>query len=191
MGKGLWLGVLFGILLLSLNSSQFVFADGDDSPPECDDSDFKDDNIPDDETMSMYDAGDGNIITGICIKSGNDAFGDLKHSGLITTDGTYGDANHPQDGLVSDVCFEVEGLGEQKVIVTEVGPRGCKDLSHVHYFIESDGVPPGEIVGGKLLSIDTTALLLAGVQSTTWTIPVMLSIVGIGMFVVSRKSENS
>ena len=46
-----------------------------------------------------------------------------------------------------------------------------------------------EVVGGELLPIDSTALLLAGAQSTTWMIPVVLSGIGIGLFVVSRKSE--
>ncbi len=48
-----------------------------------------------------------------------------------------------------------------------------------------------EVVGGELLPIDSTALLLAGAQSFSWMIPVVLSVLGIGMFVVSRKSENS
>ncbi len=46
-------------------------------------------------------------------------------------------------------------------------------------------------VGGNLVPIDSTALLLAGAQSTSWMIPVILSGIGIGLFVVSRKSENS
>jgi len=48
-----------------------------------------------------------------------------------------------------------------------------------------------DVVGGELLSIDSTALILAGAQSFSWMIPVVLSIVGIGLFVASRKSENS
>jgi len=48
------------------------------------------------------------------------------------------------------------------------------------------------MVGGELLPIDTTSLLLIEAQYTTWLIPIVLStIVGIGIFVVSRKSENS
>jgi len=47
------------------------------------------------------------------------------------------------------------------------------------------------IVGGELLPIETTSLLLAGAQSFSWMIPVVLSVLGIGLFVVSRKSENS
>ncbi len=48
-----------------------------------------------------------------------------------------------------------------------------------------------KLVGGELLPIDSTALILAGAQSFSWMIPVLLSGIGIGLFVVSRKSENS
>ncbi len=44
-------------------------------------------------------------------------------------------------------------------------------------------------VGGNLVPIDSTTLLLAGAQSFSWMIPVVLSVLGIGLFVVSRKSE--
>lgn len=44
-------------------------------------------------------------------------------------------------------------------------------------------------VGGTLLDIDTTSLILAGGQSTTWMIPVVLSALGIALFTVSRKTE--
>jgi len=53
------------------------------------------------------------------------------------------------------------------------------------------GHPPDEVVGGELLSIDSTALILTGAQTFSWMIPVVLSVLGIGLFVVSRKSENS
>ena len=43
-------------------------------------------------------------------------------------------------------------------------------------------------IGGKLLPIDTTDLLLAGVQTNlAWIVPVVLSAVGIGIFVIRRK----
>ncbi len=44
------------------------------------------------------------------------------------------------------------------------------------------------IVGGEFLPIDSTALLLASAQSFSWMIPVVLSGLGIGLFVVSRKA---
>jgi len=57
------------------------------------------------------------------------------------------------------------------------------------YELEINLVPETPVVGGEFLSIDTTALLLAGAQSFSWMIPVILSGIGIGLFVVSRKSE--
>jgi len=44
-------------------------------------------------------------------------------------------------------------------------------------------------VGGELIPIETTSLILAGAQTFSWMIPVILSVLGIGLFVVSRKSE--
>jgi len=48
-----------------------------------------------------------------------------------------------------------------------------------------------DVVGGEFLPIDSTALLLASAQSFSWMIPVILSGIGIGLFVVTRKSKNS
>jgi len=45
------------------------------------------------------------------------------------------------------------------------------------------------VVGGEILPIESTSLLLASAQSFSWMIPVVLSVLGIGLFVVSRKSE--
>jgi len=47
-----------------------------------------------------------------------------------------------------------------------------------------------EVIGGKYLPLDNAALLLAGAQTFSWMIPVVLSGIGIGLFVF-RKSENS
>jgi len=41
-------------------------------------------------------------------------------------------------------------------------------------------------VGGEIIPIDTTALLLAGAQSFSWMIPVIVSAIGIGI-VIARK----
>jgi len=45
-------------------------------------------------------------------------------------------------------------------------------------------------VGGELIPIESTSLILAGAQTFSWMIPVILSGIGIGLFVF-RKSENS
>jgi len=52
---------------------------------------------------------------------------------------------------------------------------------------DDGGISP--VVGGEIIPIDSTALLLAGAQTFSWMIPVIVSAVGIGLFVVSRKSE--
>jgi len=50
---------------------------------------------------------------------------------------------------------------------------------------------PTQVIGGELIPIETTSLILANTQSFSWMIPLVLSVLGIGLFVVSRKSENS
>jgi hypothetical protein len=47
----------------------------------------------------------------------------------------------------------------------------------------------GKVIGGELIPIESTSLLLAGAQSFSWMIPVVLSVLGIGLFAVSRKSK--
>jgi len=49
--------------------------------------------------------------------------------------------------------------------------------------------PVTPVIGGEIIPIETTSLILAGAQSFSWMIPVVLSVLGIGLFVVSRKSE--
>ena len=60
-------------------------------------------------------------------------------------------------------------------------------FDEVAFFLTGDST----LVGGDFLPIETTSLLLASAQSFSWMIPVILSGIGIGLFVVSRKSENS
>jgi len=46
-----------------------------------------------------------------------------------------------------------------------------------------------QVIGGEIIPIEQTTLLLTGTQSFSWMIPVLLSGIGIGLFVVSTKSE--
>ena len=46
------------------------------------------------------------------------------------------------------------------------------------------------VVGGQNIPIETISLLIAGAQSTTWMIPVVLSIVGIGLVFLRRDHKN-
>jgi len=161
--------VIFSILLLgSVTTSQVVFADANDTPGDgsCEGGPTNDDGGP-----TMIDVGAGNIITGVCVKSGNEALGAYQHSVLITEDGTIAD------------CYVVSGIGTSKVTITE--KEGCKDISHVDYFVE-----PGDLIGGHGIPNDKTSLLVAGSQVTTsWMIPLLVSAVGIGIFIVSYKKE--
>lgn len=56
---------------------------------------------------------------------------------------------------------------------------------------DADPEDPRElVVGGEIIPIESTSLILAGAQSFSWMIPVLVSGIGIGSFVISRKSEN-
>ena len=94
-------------------------ADGSDSPPECELA-YKLEVAEGSPAarQATVKAPDGYVIDAICIKSGENAFGDLKHSALITADGVYSG-------------FTVVGLGSEKVTVT--AGAGIKDISHVDY----------------------------------------------------------
>jgi len=170
--------VIFSVLVLvSANTSQFVFADGNDTPAEC--------NVgpttPDEEVMhptTTVNADPGDIITEICIKDGTMAFvnpspppDSIQHSQLITTDGIYG---------LND-CYDVDGIGTQTVTVSEL----CQNMgiSHVDYTVE-----PGDMVGGHGGITDNTALLVSGSHLTaSWMIPLIVAAIGIGAFVFTRK----
>ena len=53
-------------------------------------------------------------------------------------------------------------------------------------------MPPDEIIGGEIIPINTTALLLAGVQSVSmWMIPVVVSGIGIGVFVIMKIKKSN
>jgi len=46
---------------------------------------------------------------------------------------------------------------------------------------------PSQVIGGKIIPLDTAALLLAGTQSVSWMIPILLFAAGIGLVLVRRK----
>ncbi|MGI0056936.1 MAG: hypothetical protein ACREAK_06125 [Nitrosarchaeum sp.] len=82
-----------------------------------------------------------------------------------------------------DITYRIDFIGSSG---GSLGPRTGSTTETVR--ILSDG--SSTVVGGELIPIDTTSLLLAGVQMTaSWLIPVIVAGAGIGLFVVSRKSE--
>jgi len=61
--------------------------------------------------------------------------------------------------------------------------QNTDDNNRIQVFDTNDGV----IIGGTIIPLDTTALLLAGAQSISmWMIPVVISGAGIGVFVIMR-----
>jgi len=159
-------------LVLGLVTIQFAFADGKDSPAECLGG-LKDDT----GGPTTIDVGVGNTITGICIKSGNEAFEEWKHSGLITEDGTVG------DGYFENECYTIMGIESHTVTIIETGNNACKEISHVDYFVYM-----AYLVGGHGGITDNTALLVSGSHLTaSWMLPLIVSAIGIGVFVFTRK----
>ena len=85
--------------------------------------------------------------------------------------------------LVSD---SVE-FGSARFFVDDGGLVNWQGPFSQHLWFQITGTD--QLVGGESLPIDSTALVLAGAQSFSWMIPVVLSGIGIGLFAVSRKSE--
>ena len=65
-----------------------------------------------------------------------------------------------------------------------ISPAGSPDTSSGSII----ATPDITLIGGEFIPIDSTALLLAGAQSTaSWMIPVLISAVGIGLVLVRKK----
>ncbi len=76
-------------------------------------------------------------------------------------------------------------FGNDRLFTTVLPPVWIGAGEDRAFFLTGDDA----IIGGKIIPIETTSLILAGAQSFSWMIPLMLSVLGIGLFVVSRKSE--
>jgi len=117
----LFLGLLSSVYFLP-NSSNSALANGG-SNNECNDvSDIS----PISVNLATYTAPSGYTITGVCIKAGNDMFGD-GHSGVLGN-GTY-------NGTTGNACYVVTGVGSQTVTVTRIASgNSCKELSHIDVY---------------------------------------------------------
>jgi len=137
---------------------------------------FTSSNITNECTGTITMNGDG-LRSGRIISSGT-----IVNSGLIILNGGDGAIS---GGLIGGTIINHNTITENPGIGVNSGI-----ISGGGTMLIEDPIPcPEEIVGGKTLLIDSTALLLAGAQSFSWMIPVVLSGIGIGLFVVSRKSE--
>lgn len=74
------------------------------------------------EDLKTYSAPSGQVVTGVCIKSGTNMFGD-SHSEVLGN-GTY-----------ENNCYEVSGIGTQTVTVKRIGSgNNCQGLSHIDVY---------------------------------------------------------
>jgi len=141
---------------------------------------------------------DGEILTTVLINQGPfTCLEDLE--GQIFLDGVPNDFHaadvliQTPDGVFTGNCdidvpeppnFEISfDIVDDEVV--------CTPGSSTLVFLSLIPKPIPQPVGGELIPIETTSLILAGVQTFSWMIPVLLSGIGIGLFVVSRKSKNS
>ena len=103
-----------GILV---GSGQVSYADGDGSSDACK-TGVKSPENPGNEWV--YNADEGMVVEGVCIKSGENMFGGNKHSGVLAN-GTY------ENG-----CYTVSGVGTRTVTVKRVREgNDCQAISHV------------------------------------------------------------
>jgi len=170
--------VIFSILVLvSANISQFAFSDGANSPAAC----LSANSNVFSNNAGTFDAGAGNLIIGVCIKTGLGGQGGpsfangLDHSNPIL----FGPVTVGVDNAGG--CYDVSAIPAQVVTVTDTGLPGCMGQSHVDYIV-------GDLVGGHGGITDNTALLVAGATlNASWMLPLIVSAIGIGVFVVTRK----
>ena len=86
---------------------------------------------PDSADQATYDAG-GDIVTGVCIKSGVNTWGG-NHSPLFTSDAT---------NILA--CYSVSGIGSSSVIVLRTGAPSstCQAISHIDVVVETPTPTP-------------------------------------------------
>jgi hypothetical protein len=100
---------------------------------------------------------------------------DPDNDGIFSTDNCPTVFNPPPAPGVPQVDTDGDGLGDACDICLDDPLNQC---------LASDG----QSIGGELMPIDSTSLLIVGIHSnTSWLILVVFSIVGIGLILVRRK----
>lgn len=161
------LNLLLATLFIALQMPLFVLtpkmvhADGNGSPDACLNttanvlgSQGGSDNPGGSEDLVVVDVGAGNIVSGVCIKSGSNMFGGNQHSGVLGN-GTY-----------EDNCYTVTGVGTQTVTVTRIGSGpDCQGISHID--VVTKPVPTTVEVIKKLNPTDDDGLFNLRVEGVT------------------------
>jgi hypothetical protein len=119
--------VLASILatLLFAGLAGLASADGNGSPGDC----LGGPSVDGDADHLEYDAGTGNVVSGVCIKSGSNTFDGDKHSDPLG-DGFYDNNGNVVDE--ADACYSISGVGSQTVEVDRLfSSNQCQGLSHI------------------------------------------------------------
>ena len=200
-------GTLLVFLVTSMFSSQSAFAGVGFCffAPDCDDGNVCTDdicigssppiipglcsNIP-----NLNACNDGNECTSLDICQGGNCVGALPNTGNACGDPTSSQCSNP-DTCLSGVCVdndENSGVSCEADQDECTGPDTCDGSGTCEAGPPITGTPacfPVSQIGGEIISIESSSLILAGAQSFSWMIPLVASGIGIGLFVVSRKSE--
>jgi hypothetical protein len=141
-GVGSVLAVLGAILLVVTlwgGGSTPALADGQGSPAACNDGPNVDGNIsPDSDDLATHTVAAGNVVTGVCIKSGQE----LGHTGPLAN-GTYDGNGNPVAPGSPTACYTVSGVGTPTVTVTRVGDGSdCQAISHIDVLFEKAAPTP-------------------------------------------------
>ncbi|MFB5631359.1 MAG: hypothetical protein ACE5RN_07200 [Nitrosopumilaceae archaeon] len=101
-------------------------------------------------------------------------------SGITNSNGVFsGQIMDVITGDMFDVMCTLGSLGASQTLTIGTGQTEIVSLIFAPL-----------VVGGEVISIEATSLILTAAQSFSWMIPVVLSGIGIGLFVF-RRSENS
>lgn len=120
-----------------------VFADGQGSPVACNGNPNVNPNAANVKSSQtgtsdqvIVDVGAGNVVEGVCIKSGENMFGGEQHSQVLG------------NGIYEDNCYQVSGVGTQVATVTRLrDANDCQGISHVDVLFGKPVTPPEE--GGR------------------------------------------
>ncbi|MCR4306136.1 MAG: hypothetical protein NUV73_03575 [Candidatus Daviesbacteria bacterium] len=114
---GLIVAIIFGLGIVFVPAYSNILADGENSPVECTNAEGS---AQGNDNILSVTAPAGEIVDGVCIKSGSNMFGETGHSGVLG------------NGTFEDGCYSISGVGTATATVTRVGSGSdCQELSHI------------------------------------------------------------
>jgi hypothetical protein len=125
-----------------INLGSVSYADGNDSPDACLGKTANVvGSVEGSDSQVSYKVKSFEVVEGVCIKSGNNSFGDLQHSGVLG------------NGIYEEGCYEVTGVGTRTVTVKRlIESNDCKGISHIDVVYdnkdETNYCDPSEKPGG-------------------------------------------